>query len=47
MENGQWFCGQSSDILHSAFCILPWKGVLPVGATTARMRVAVTLMVAL
>jgi hypothetical protein len=35
------------DILHCPFCILHWKGVLPVGATTARMRVAVTLMVAL
>jgi hypothetical protein len=33
--------------VRAAHEYLHWKGVLPVGATTARMRVAVTLMVAL
>jgi hypothetical protein len=47
MDNGEWTMVLRTEFGHSAFCILPWKGVLPVGATTARMRVAVTLMVAL
>jgi hypothetical protein len=46
MHNGEW---RIENVLLRARVpvILHWKGMLPVGATTARMRVVVTLMVAL